>query len=67
MNSKGTKDIRDDEIVSTRYSGSENDWWKAYCDSDTTIVDWNANGNELAFMTSDGIELYAEKTENIYK
>ena len=67
MDSKGTQNIRDDEIVSTRYSGSENDWWKAYCDSDTTIVDWNTNGNELAFMTSDGIELYAEKTENIYK
>ena len=67
MDSKGTQNIKDDEIVSTRYSGTENDWWKAYCDSDTTIVDWNVNGNELAFMTSDGIELYAEKTENIYK
>lgn len=67
MNSKGTKDIRDDEIICSRYSGNANDWWKAYCDSDTTIVDWNANGNELAFMTSDGIELYAEKRENIYK
>ena len=67
MNSKGTRSIKDDEIVSSRYSGTENDWWKAYCDSDTTIVDWNANGNKLAFMTSDGIELYAEKTENIYK
>ena len=67
MNSKGTRNIKDDEIVSSRYSGNANDWWKAYCDSDTTIVDWNANGNELAFMTSDGIELYAEKTENIYK
>lgn len=67
MNSKGTRNIKDDEIVSSRYSGNANDWWKAYCDSDTTIVDWNANGNELAFMTSEGIELYAEKTENIYK
>lgn len=67
MNSKGTRSIKDDEIVSSRYSGNANDWWKAYCDSDTTIVDWNVNGNELAFMTSDGIELYAEKTESIYK
>lgn len=67
MNSKGTRNIKDDEIVSSRYSGNANDWWKEYCDSDTTIVDWNVNGNELAFMTSDGIELYAEKTENIYK
>ena len=67
MNSKGTRNIKDDEIVSSRYSGNANDWWKAYCDSDTTIVDWNINGNELAFMTSDGIELYAEKTESIYK
>ena len=67
MDSKGTQNIKDDEIICSRYSGTENDWWKAYCDSDTTIVDWNANGNELAFMTSNGIELYAEKTENIYK
>lgn len=67
MNSKGTRNIKDDEIVSSRYSGNANDWWKEYCDSDTTIVDWNANGNELAFMTSDGIELYAKKTESIYK
>ena len=67
MNSKGTPNIKDDEIVSSRYSGNTNDWWKEYCDSDVTITDWNTNGNELAFMTSDGIELYAEKTESIYK
>lgn len=67
MDGKGTRNIKDDEILSSRYSGNANDWWKAYCDSDTTIVDWNANGDELTFMTSDGIELYAEKTESIYK
>lgn len=30
------------------------------------IVDWNVSSNEMAFMLSDGTELYATKTENIY-
>lgn len=41
-------------------------WWKDYCESKTTIVDWNVSSNEMAFMLSDGTELYATKTENIY-
>ena len=47
-------------------SHNPDNWWKDYCESKTTIVDWNASSNEMAFMLSDGTELYATKTENIY-
>lgn len=47
-------------------SHNPDNWWKDYCESKTTIVDWNVNSNEMAFMLSDGTELYATKTENIY-
>lgn len=30
------------------------------------IVDWNTNGTELSFMTSDGYEFYAYKSQNEY-
>ena len=30
------------------------------------IVDWNTNGNELSMMLSDGVEIYATKSETIY-
>lgn len=42
-------------------------WAIDYCDSSIEIVDWNTDGNELAFTLSDGTELYAYKSENIYK
>lgn len=47
-------------------SHNSDNWWKDYCESKTTIVDWNVSSNEMAFMLSDGTELYATKTENIY-
>lgn len=31
------------------------------------IVDWNTNGTELALSLSDGSEVYAYKSENVYK
>lgn len=47
-------------------SHDPNNWWRDYCNSDITIVDWNVSDNEMAFQLSDGTELYATKTENIY-
>ena len=47
-------------------SHNPDNWWKDYCKSEITIVDWNVSGNEMAFQLSDGTELYATKTENIY-
>ncbi len=37
------------------------------CDFVGKIVDWNTNGEELSLMTSDGYELYAYKSQNIYR
>ena len=54
-----TQTVRPLEITSQ-------DWWNAYCDSDVEIVDWNTNGKELAFMLSNGYELYAYKNANEY-
>lgn len=34
--------------------------------SEITIVDWNVSSDEMAFQLSDGTELYATKTKNIY-
>lgn len=31
------------------------------------IVDWNTNGSELSISLSDGTEVYAYKSENVYK
>ena len=47
-------------------SHDPNNWWRDYCNSDITIVDWNVGSNEMAFQLSDGTELYATKAENIY-
>lgn len=30
------------------------------------VVDWNTNGNELSMMLSDGVEIYATKSESVY-
>lgn len=30
------------------------------------IVDWNTDGRELAIMDTNGIELYAYKSDNVY-
>ena len=37
------------------------------CDFMGKIVDFNTNGEELSLMTSDGYELYAYKSQNIYR
>lgn len=47
-------------------SHNPDNWWKDYCKSEITIVDWNCGSDEMAFQLSDGTELYATKTENIY-
>ena len=31
------------------------------------IVDWNTNGSELSISLSDGTEVYAYKSEDVYK
>ena len=41
-------------------------WEVDYCESNITVTDWNTNGNELSLMLSNGIELTANKSENIY-
>ena len=47
-------------------SHNPDNWWHDYCESEITIVDWNCGSDEMAFQLSDGTELYATKTENIY-
>ena len=37
------------------------------CDFVGKIVDFNTDGKELSLMTSDGYELYAYKSQNIYR
>lgn len=32
-----------------------------------SITDWNTDGKEMAIMTSDGYELYAQKQDDVYK
>lgn len=65
MDDNGTENVEDDRIVSTKYY--ENNWVTAYCYSDLEIVDWNTDGEELAFTLSDDTELYAYKSQEIYK
>lgn len=50
----------------TTSTSNANDWWRDYCDSEVTITDWNTDGNELALSLSNGIELYATKSETVY-
>lgn len=64
MDTNRTNNIKDDIIVSTQYYYS--DWSIPYCYSNLVITDWNTNGEEIAFMLSDGTELYATKSESIY-
>lgn len=64
MHDNSTSEIIDDTIISTRYQ--QNDWSLPYMYSSLEITDWNTNGSEIAFMLSDGTELYATKSENIY-
>ena len=47
-------------------SHNSDNWWKDYCKSNITIVDWNCGSDEMTFQLSDGTELYATKTENVY-
>lgn len=64
MHDNSTSEIIDDTIISTRYQ--QNDWSLPYMYSSLEITDWNTDGREIAFMLSDGTELYATKSENIY-
>lgn len=41
-------------------------WWEDYCESEITITDWNTDGSELSMFLSDGTEIYATKSQNIY-
>lgn len=50
----------------TRNIPTYSNWASAYCDSNLTITDWNTDGKELSFMLSNGTELYAEKSSDIY-
>lgn len=42
-------------------------WADNYCKSNLTITDWNTDGSELAMFLSDGSEIYAYKSESIYR
>lgn len=37
------------------------------CSLMAEIADWNTDGTELAVMTTDGYELYAYKSETVYR
>lgn len=64
MDDNSTSEIVDDVIISAKYQ--QNDWSLPYMYSNLEITDWNTNRSEIAFMLSDGTELYATKSENIY-
>lgn len=64
MHDNSTSEIIDDTIISAKYQ--QNDWSLPYMYSSLEITDWNTDGSEIAFMLSDGTELYATKSENIY-
>lgn len=64
MDDNSTSEIVDDVIISAKYQ--QNDWSLPYMYSSLEITDWNTDGSEIAFMLSDGTELYASKSENIY-
>lgn len=54
-------------VVSAFLVGKNNaNWADNYCKSDLAITDWNTDGSELAMFLSDGTEIYAYKSENIY-
>lgn len=46
---------------------SYNEDFSLACDFMGQIVDWNTDGNELSIITADGYELYAYKSQNIYR
>lgn len=64
MDDNSTSEIIDDKIISAKYQ--QNNWSLPYMYSNLEITDWNTDGSEIAFMLSDGTELYASKSENIY-
>lgn len=64
MHDNSTSEIVDDTIISAKYQ--QNDWSLPYMYSNLEITDWNTDGREIAFMLSDGTELYATKSESIY-
>lgn len=41
-------------------------WYDGYVKSNVTVTDWNTDGDTLSLMLSNGTELYAEKSENVY-
>lgn len=50
----------------TETQPNPDNWWRDYCISSITIMDWNTNGNELSMSLSDGTEIYATKEEDLY-
>lgn len=60
------KEIKRANEKAVAESHNPDNWWRDYCESEITIVDWNCGSDEMAFQLSDGTELYATKTENIY-
>lgn len=54
-------------VVSAFLVGRNNaNWADNYCKSNLTITDWNTDGSELSMSLSDGSEITAYKSENIY-
>lgn len=55
-------------VVSAFLVGKSTTKWQDSYNKSTAdvVVDWNTDGSELAMFLSDGTELYAYKSENIY-
>lgn len=55
-------------VVSAFLVGKSSVKWQDEYNKSTAdvVVDWNTDGSELAMFLSDGTELYAYKSENIY-
>ena len=55
-------------VVSAFLVGKSSTKWQDSYNKSTAdvVVDWNTDGSELAMFLSDGTELYAYKSENIY-
>lgn len=47
-------------------SHNADNWYNDYCESKIEIVDYNVGKDGMAMMLSNGIEIYADKSENIY-
>lgn len=64
MNTTGEKVV---EIMPEKVDLSNKDQFD-YIDTFLgSIVDWNTDGKEMAIMTKDGYELYAQKQDDVYQ